>query len=95
MARINCYRISVPNEVNSFVMPDLSRPGFTKKFLFRNIGALVSLKIAFPGDDIDTDYITLSPGESTDILGGLKGGEEITTDGISGSATAELIVWEE
>lgn len=93
MASIQVYRVSVPDAVNTIVVPNLKNGGFYKNFVIKNIGALVSCRVNFDGDP--NNYITLSPGASTPVMKGLRGGDLVYTDGIAGSTTLEVIVWED
>lgn len=94
MARIRSFRINVTDAPSSFTVPNLNRPGFGKKLWIRNTSALISVRFAFPGDNAN-DYITVGPGESTPVFSGLIGGESVTTDGVGGAATVEVLIWEE
>lgn len=94
MAKIEVYRVTIPNPVSSFTIPSLTRPGIPKKFYIRNKDSLNSLRITFKENE-QNNYIQIAPGEQTPVLGGLRGGEKIYTDGVGGDVTTEFVIWEE
>jgi hypothetical protein len=95
MSFISSYRLTTPDSVTSFTVPNLKRPGIEKNFIIKNTSAILgrNVRINFEGDG-STNYITLGPGESTPTLRGLGGGDIVYLDGVSGSVTVEIIMWE-
>lgn len=90
-------RVNIPDAITSFVIPNLKRAGAEKKIIIKNVGTGLfanTLRFNFEGDGV-SNYITLAPGERSEIFGGLRGGETVYTDGVNGSTTAEILIWEE
>lgn len=95
--RVAVFRIVAPDQATSVVVPDLLRATFEKNITIRNIDTGLgqsSLRFNFDGD-FGSHYSTLAPGETSRVISGLRGGDVIYLDGIGGSATLEVMVWEE
>jgi hypothetical protein len=97
MANVKAIRTIIPDQITSFVIPILRRSGFSKKIIIKNVSAgLIPNSIRFNfNDDGAGNYWTLAPGESSPVFSGLRSGDSVNTDGVSGSGTAEILVWEE
>lgn len=96
MAAIRAYRITVPDNANSFSLPGLKHSSRDKNFIIKNVdGGLTpgAVRFNFAGDAA-SDYWTLEPGESSPVLTGLRGGDLIYTDGVGQSVTVEILVWD-
>lgn len=91
---VKSFRVSVPDQVSSFAIPNLKRAGYEKKIVIKNTSAATTMRFNFENDGND-HYITLAPGATSVVFGGLHGGELIYTDGVGGAVTAEVLIWEE
>lgn len=92
MSYTRTLKITVPNDATTLALPSLKKDGAVKEVFVRNIG-LLDLHMYFE-DDASGDYITVKAGEVSPIFSGLAGNELLYLDGVGGSTTIEVMIWE-
>lgn len=98
MSSIQCFRVTIPDLASTVTIPTLGNPLVPKKIAIRNVGSGLfanAFRFNFPGD-ASNQYVELAAGAAYPfIIGGILGGEVMNVDGVGGSATAEVLIWEE
>lgn len=97
-ARPRTFRVTVPDVINSITIPDLGNPLALKYVSVRNVSTGLlpnAFRFNFEGDGA-SNYIELQPSTTNDpyVFGGIRGGEIVYIDGVGGSATMDVTVWE-
>lgn len=97
-ANVSAFRVTITDAPSSITVPNLGNPNTKKKVYIRNVGSGLfanPFRFNFPGD-ASNQYIELAASSAYPFpIGGLFGGELITTDGVNGSGTAEILIYEE
>jgi len=81
-----CFRLVIPDAVNSFTVPD-----DVTWVLMKNVGANA---LIFNYDDDDaSDYYTIDANSEMPCAIRVRGGTTFNTDGVGGPTTLEVVAW--
>lgn len=81
-------RTTIPDAITEFVIPDGVRWIYLK-----NVSLLNSIRINFEGDGA-SNYLTIAAGGDFPQAMDVRPGQKMYTDGVGGSATAEILMWD-